>query len=82
MQQRGHQVRCTDVMKREGVVRVFRLERGRVGMQLPPGEWLELTPEQLHELTVIARDACRDSWHHTTAAMDRPGEEPRMRRAS
>jgi hypothetical protein len=67
---RGHVVACTDVMGRDRVLRVVRQAGGRVGIQRPPGEYLELTPEQLHALTSIARVACRDSWHHVVQAVD------------
>lgn len=70
------EIPCTDLVGRDRVARVYPVAQGKVGIQAPPGEWLELTVRQLHELWTTARDACRGSWFIPAREADDEVNEP------
>lgn len=52
------EVACMDAVGRARAARVFGAGFGRVAVQVPPGESMILTLNQLHELWVLAREVC------------------------
>lgn len=52
------EVPCRDLLGRSRAAQVFALPGHRVGIQPPPGEWMELTLAELHLLWVTALSAC------------------------
>lgn len=57
-QRHGTAVRCSDFAGRARVAMVFPVALGRAGIQVPPGEWMELTTKEIHALWVAATQAC------------------------